>query len=301
MQTERRPVPTNGMLWLECTCAIAMICLSLALTFNLPAKMGVAVVSTQILATGLGIALFAVFARRGVQANTVPARTGFASLSVLGLSLALIHAVFGKTALLSAWEFAAPDWAAYLALTLWGLLLIALWIEGGLAVFVVAALASVLPSVADRLPGILEGLQTGPLLSAAFHMYSGESVFAAPLRVFFSVIVGYALFGATMNVLGAGSLILQCAQKTGLSPARMAVVGSAMLGSISGSVLSNIANTGAVTIPMMKRIGIPPSRAAAIESCASTGAVLAPPVMGATAFVMAAIIGLPYTLVVFAA
>jgi TRAP transporter 4TM/12TM fusion protein len=84
-------------------------------------------------------------------------------------------------------------------------------------------------------------------------------------------------------------------------PAKVAVVSSGLMGSLSGSVISNILTTGTITIPAMKRTGYSPHYAASIEACASTGGTLMPPVMGAVAFIMASFLGVPYSDVVVAA
>jgi TRAP transporter 4TM/12TM fusion protein len=81
----------------------------------------------------------------------------------------------------------------------------------------------------------------------------------------------------------------------------VSIFASGLMGSVSGSVVSNVLTTGVVTIPAMKRIGFSPSYAGGVEACASTGGVLMPPVMGATAFVMAAFLGLPYASIALAA
>jgi TRAP transporter 4TM/12TM fusion protein len=84
-------------------------------------------------------------------------------------------------------------------------------------------------------------------------------------------------------------------------PAKVAVISSAIMGSVSGSVISNVLTTGAFTIPTMKRAGYPPHYAAAIEACASTGGTLMPPVMGAVAFIMASFLAVPYADIMVAA
>ncbi len=84
-------------------------------------------------------------------------------------------------------------------------------------------------------------------------------------------------------------------------PAKVAVVSSGLMGSLSGSVISNILTTGTITIPAMKRSGYSPHYAASIEACASTGGTLMPPVMGAVAFIMASFLGVPYSEVMIAA
>jgi TRAP transporter 4TM/12TM fusion protein len=84
-------------------------------------------------------------------------------------------------------------------------------------------------------------------------------------------------------------------------PAKVSIFASGLMGSVSGSVVSNVLTTGVVTIPAMKRIGFSPAYAGGVEACASTGGVLMPPVMGATAFVMAAFLGVPYVTIAVAA
>ncbi|HUF92635.1 MAG TPA: TRAP transporter fused permease subunit, partial [Candidatus Limnocylindria bacterium] len=84
-------------------------------------------------------------------------------------------------------------------------------------------------------------------------------------------------------------------------PAKVAIVASGLFGSMSGSVVSNVLSTGVITIPTMQRTGFRPEVAAAVEATASTGGTLMPPIMGATAFVMASILGIPYVEVALAA
>ena len=83
--------------------------------------------------------------------------------------------------------------------------------------------------------------------------------------------------------------------------AKVAIFASGFMGSMSGSVVSNVLTTGAVSIPAMKRSGFPARTAAATEACASTGGVLMPPVMGTTAFIMASFLGRPYVEIALAA
>ena len=84
-------------------------------------------------------------------------------------------------------------------------------------------------------------------------------------------------------------------------PAKASVIASAAMGSISGSAIANTVTTGSLTIPMMKKLGYRPAEAAGIESAASTGGQIMPPIMGAGAFIMAEITGIPYTEIAIAA
>src|SRR5690606_16056702 len=84
-------------------------------------------------------------------------------------------------------------------------------------------------------------------------------------------------------------------------PAKVAILSSGLMGSLSGSVVTNVMTTGVMTIPAMKKIGIRGTTAAAVETCASTGGVLMPPVMGAAAFVMANFLQMSYATIAVAA
>jgi TRAP transporter 4TM/12TM fusion protein len=157
----------------------------------------------------------------------------------------------------------------------------------------------------NYLPGVLygRGYDFDRLLYSA---YIGESgIFGLPLNVATNIIIVFVLFGALMEVSGAGKWFLRLALAvTGWSrggPAKAAVVSSALFGSISGSPSANVATTGVFTIPLMKQIGYRPAFAGAVEAVASTGGQILPPVMGAIAFVMAEWIRKPYSEIAFAA
>ena len=130
-------------------------------------------------------------------------------------------------------------------------------------------------------------------------------IFGIPLSVCATFVILFVIFGAFLNVSGADksfmNLALSLAGKSTGGVAKVAVVSSALMGMISGSTVANVATTGAVTIPMMKRRGYPPHIAGAIEAVASTGGQFTPPIMGAAAFIIAEFIGVSYIKVAFAA
>lgn len=132
-----------------------------------------------------------------------------------------------------------------------------------------------------------------------FHIFSTNGVFGAPLAISAGVVFVFVLFGALLQVTGAGQFFIDCAFAVAGryrgGPAKASVLASAALGSISGSAIANTVTTGALTIPMMKKLGYKPEQAAGIEAAASTGGQIMPPVMGAGAFVMAQFTGLPYS------
>ena len=132
-----------------------------------------------------------------------------------------------------------------------------------------------------------------------FHIYSTNGVYGAPLAIAAGVVFMFVLFGAFLQVTGAGQFFIDMAfalaGKYRGGPAKASVIASAALGSISGSAIANTVTTGALTIPMMKKLGYKSEQAAGIEAAASTGGQIMPPVMGAGAFVMAQFTGIPYS------
>ena len=132
-----------------------------------------------------------------------------------------------------------------------------------------------------------------------------DGIFGSPLYASASYVVLFVLLGAIMSVSGIGDYMTNLA--TSLfghmrgGPAKVAGVASGFFGSISGSPTANVIGTGTFTIPMMKKNGFEPEFAAAVEATASTGGAIMPPIMGSTAFIMAEMLGIPYTAVAKAA
>ena len=132
-----------------------------------------------------------------------------------------------------------------------------------------------------------------------------DGIFGSPLYASASYVVLFVLLGAIMSVSGIGDYMTNLA--TSLfghmrgGPAKVAVVASGFFGSISGSPTANVIGTGTFTIPMMKKNGFEPEFAAAVEATASTGGAIMPPIMGSNAFIMAEMLGIPYTAVAKAA
>ena len=127
---------------------------------------------------------------------------------------------------------------------------------------------------------------------------STEGIFGSTLGVSASYVMLFVLFGAFMERSGTGQLFMDFSMSlTGHSaggPGKVAVVSSSLFGTVSGSAVANVMVDGPITIPLMKRTGFRPPFAAAVESVASTGGQLMPPIMGAAAFVMAEFLAVPY-------
>ncbi len=138
------------------------------------------------------------------------------------------------------------------------------------------------------------------------HMYLGtEGIFGTPLEVSSTFVFMFILFGSVLEKTGLGKFIIDLSMalagwSTG-GPAKVAVVSSGLMGMVSGSSVANVCTTGMFTIPLMKSVGYEPHFAGAVEAVASTGGQIMPPVMGAAAFIMAQILGVPYMEVVIAA
>ncbi|HEY8579604.1 MAG TPA: TRAP transporter fused permease subunit [Beijerinckiaceae bacterium] len=160
---------------------------------------------------------------------------------------------------------------------------------------------------------LLGHLMSGPLAARpsepaqlAFYLgFDSNAILGTPIMVACTIVIAFVLFGALLQVTGGSAfftdLALALMGRYRGGSAKIAVVGSALFGSISGSAVANVVATGVVTIPMMKKGGYPPHQAAAIEAVASTGGSLMPPVMGAAAFVMAEFLQVSYGQVMLAA
>jgi TRAP transporter 4TM/12TM fusion protein len=131
------------------------------------------------------------------------------------------------------------------------------------------------------------------------HMYLGtEGIFGVPLEVSSTFVFMFILFGAVLEKTGVGRFIIDLAMAlagwASGGPAKVTVVASGIMGTVSGSSVANVCTVGMFTIPLMKSVGYRPHFAAAVEAAASTGGQIMPPVMGAGAFIMAQFLGWPY-------
>jgi len=218
--------------------------------------------------------------------------------AVLCLACAAYLAWNADRILAEGWEYSAPRAAILVSGVLWLLIIEAVRRTGGLPIAVIVLAVSLYPVVADRMPGPIAGLPQSLPDTLAYHILSAESAFGIPLRAFGELVVGFIVFGVALNHTGGGRFFNDVAfalvGHIRGGAAQVGVVSSALQGSISGSVISNVISSGVVTIPAMKRTGFSARYAGAVEAIASTGAVLMPPVMGSTAFVMASFLGISY-------
>lgn len=223
-----------------------------------------------------------------------------ASLIVSGYFAATAH-----RSLLEGWEYDAPQTATVMAFLLYGLVLEGVRRTGGLVILGVVVALSLFPVVASNMPGPISGFSQPLPETLVFHFFSSESAFGIPMKAFGQIVIGFIIFGAALQHTGGGKFfndlaILMVGRYRG-GAAKVSIFASGFMGSMSGSVISNVLTTGSISIPAMKRTGFSARYAAATEACASTGGVLMPPVMGSTAFVMASFTNMPYSDIVIAA
>jgi len=175
----------------------------------------------------------------------------------------------------------------------------------GIALSIVAIFFLIYDKFGDLMPDIIAHKPASIDKIVAQMYLTTEGIFGVPLGVSAGFVFLFVLFGALLERAGAGEYFIKLAYamlgKYSGGPAKASVVASGLTGIISGSSTANVVTTGVFTIPLMKKAGFPPEKAAAIEVAASTNGQLMPPVMGAAAFIIAEFLGLSYTDVVIAA
>jgi TRAP transporter 4TM/12TM fusion protein len=225
--------------------------------------------------------------------------------SILSFGVAVYIFIFAEAMEYEGWEL-APPWGALIM----GLILCIVVFEGcrrasGTPFAVICLFFFFYPLFASHMPDVIMGQSLPFWRMIGGYICGNMGPFGIPMQVVGDLLIGYLIFAVVLQKTGGGKFFINLAMAlfgwARGGPAKVAVVSSALFGSISGSVVANVATTGSVTIPTMKSIGYPPRYAGAIEACASTGGVLMPPIMGATAFVMCSILAIPYSAVALAA
>ena len=300
-----RRIETRWVRLLQRLLLMAIPILSLLFGFNVPSRMGMAILQEQFLGVILIAVLASVFIARPATARSSRTRIPWYDTILVLLSVAVggylavyyprivndigvmtpDKVILGTIALVLVME-------ASRRITGWVLLIIS-------AVFIFYAHFSYL------FPGMLYARGI-PWSRIVVHLYiDPNSLLGIPLTIVANVVIGFILFGQVLFTSGGGQFFTDIA--TSLlgrfrgGAAKMSVVSSGLFGMISGSPVSNVVITGCVSIPLMKNTGYKPHVAAAIESVASTGGQLMPPIMGAAAFVMAEFLEVPYATVALAA
>ncbi|MBX2838246.1 MAG: TRAP transporter fused permease subunit, partial [Gammaproteobacteria bacterium] len=284
--------------------AIIMCVACILWNIEAPTRMGIALLSQQYMAFQLGLALVIAFLRfdfKGRVKNQV------------GLFDGVIACVAFFTLMYAAWDFSwLLEEQAYRPwqITVIGAVVTLTVMEGirrraGLMLYSIVGVFLLYALIADKVPGRLIGKELSVERLVQYVGFDPSAVFSTPLAVGTIIVLLFVFFGQLLFAAGGGAFFTDLAMAaTGRSrggAAKISVVGSALFGSISGSAVSNVVTTGVVTIPLMQRVGYSKRDAGAIESVASTGGQLTPPIMGAAAFLMAEFLEISYLTVATAA
>lgn len=172
----------------------------------------------------------------------------------------------------------------------------------GIALPIISIIFLLYALLGPMMPGLLRH-RGATIETLVDHLYMvNEGLFGIPIGVSATYIILFIIFGAFLEVSGGGDFFIKLSQAIAGGSrggtAKVAVVSSALLGTISGSAVANVVTTGTFTIPMMKKAGYKPSFSGAVEAAASSGGQFMPPIMGAAAFVLAEFSGIPYLQVI---
>ena len=252
--------------------AIVSVLLALNQLLNLQLFVGIVFIENRylfLLAASLFPLIFLVF-----PAHAGAKETPWYDWLLAGLSLALLlwFAAEAERSLSEGWEYNAPPTAKALAFVLWLLVLEGLRRTSGWSMTLIVGVISLYPIVAELIPNPLKGSSQSLADTFAYHLASSESVFGIPMRAFAEIVVGFIVFGVALNHTGGGKFFNDVAfalvGRVRGGAAQVGIISSALQGSISGSVISNVISSGVVTIPAMKRTGFRADYAGAVEAVA---------------------------------
>ena len=289
--------------WLVYANAVLLTLTAVSWALEVPFRLGLIVYDEQFLAAILGLALSLAFLSRVARGGSRPMTAIHIALTVAAV------AVCGYIAL----EY--PDFSFEMTFSpAWGIVLCAilvlLVIEGirmtsglSLMIVVVAFLAYALGR--NVLPSPFGGAPAAPSRLAGYLAVDPNAILGSPLMIASTIVIAFIFMGQCL-LRGGGaeffrdiSLMLLGRYRGGSG--KIAIFSSMLFGLVSGSAVGNVVSTGVMTIGIMKRGGFKPQTAAAIEAVASTGGQILPPVLGATAFLMADFIRVPYSSIAIAA
>ena len=290
--------------WLARLCGTSFVVLAIVWAFQVPSRFGISVYKEQFMLLCLGLSGAVVYlnTRYDRRKSATPPLYDWA-LAALSLAVTFYVSWNYEWFLLNA-AYAPPSMLAL------GAVLVVLVMEGlrrvsGWALFSIVVLFIIYGLLAHLVPAPLTGTRTGIDELTVYLAFDTNALIGIPLGVATTIVVIFILMGQVLFNTGGGEFFTDIASATmgrrrGGS-AKVAVVASALFGSISGSAISNVTTTGVVTIPMMKKSGYTDVDAGAIEANASTGGQFMPPIMGAAAFLMAEFLEMDYAEVVIAA
>ncbi|MEP3297981.1 MAG: TRAP transporter fused permease subunit [Pseudoruegeria sp.] len=213
------------------------------------------------------------------------------------------NAIYARTLAITGqgWQFTILDWTAGFIL-IFACIDLSRRVSGWVIPILVILSLSYILFLGSYLPGVFRSA-TLPLNDVMFRtLYNDEGLFGILASISSVNITLFMIFGGFLVVSGASHFVIELAKivagRIKGGAAFVAVLSSALTGTISGSAIANTASTGVITIPLMKANGFRPQFAAGVEAAASTGGQLMPPIMGAGAFVMASYTSIPYGTIV---
>jgi TRAP transporter 4TM/12TM fusion protein len=279
--------------------------LALLYNFDFPSRLGAPVLQEQYLGAVLVLVLGSIFLSKPAHRAAPRDRAPWYDLAAALLSIAVgLYLVIFYPQMISELGELTPDKIAL------GALAVALVMEAcrrmsGWVLIALAALLMLYAHYAYLFPGVwnAKGISWSKL---AVHLFiDPNSLLGIPLAIAATTVVSFVVFGQFLYASGGGEFFTDLAMalmgRLRGGAAKISVLASALFGTVSGSPVANVVVDGAITIPMMVRTGYKPHVAGAIESVASNGGQLMPPVMGAAAFVMAEFLGMPYAKIALAA
>ncbi|MEM7566506.1 MAG: TRAP transporter fused permease subunit [Pseudomonadota bacterium] len=287
-------------------CAVLLPVLSLLWASGAPFTLGLRIWTEQLLIASVGLAMSLSFLTKSVGRRP----REIAEAPLVDRILALVALAYGvfltlRFPYLTENLFYARDEALVVAAI--GLALLAETVRRAIGWPLLAILGAIClyALFADKLTGPLQSRAVSPERLTTFAILDSASMTGAALTIGVVVVVPYIVLARLLMASGGSAffsdLSIALLGGTRGGAGKIAVMGSAFFGSISGSAVSNVASTGAITIPLMEKAGYKARTAAAIEASASTGGQLVPPIMGASAFLLAENLGVAYSEVISAA
>jgi TRAP transporter 4TM/12TM fusion protein len=283
--------------------AVTITLAAIVWSSSLPLWLGVRVWSEQILILVLGASVAITFLTR-------PARPGGREAGPLDTGLAGIAMALGLYLVwrfpdLSENVFYRPTEALIVSVTATALLVEAVRRTMGWALIVILGVVCLYALFSDKLSGPLQSRALGPDRLVTFLVLDSASLVGSALYIAVAVVIPFLILAQLLLMTGGSAffadLSIALTGRARGGAGKIAILGSALFGSVSGSAVSNVASTGAITIPLMKDGGYRPKTAGALEAAASTGGQLMPPIMGASAFLLAENLQVAYSEVVMAA
>lgn len=257
------------------------------------------------IATALGIALAIVFLKYPVKSGQSRDR-----VPIYDILLAILALVVGcwlafRFALISSEFFERREEAFYIALVAVPIIFEGLRRSAGIPLVCILGAFLIYALWGDLIPGDLQARSPGFFKLFAYLVGDNVALLGLPLTIVTTIVVMFIVMGQLLASSGGSEWFTDMAMsvmgKRRGGPAKIAILASALFGSISGSAVSNVASTGVITIPLMKKAGYRSVSAGAFEAVASTGGQIMPPIMGAAAFLIAEFLEIAYSEVILAA